>query len=192
LLDQGLKISSELSTLVRSIPVAHRYRVSISKNDLIGIYKLSVLLKSIQDTMNKYDVFISNTMFKIECHTRVRWRRLFARFQTRQVSMKCSDRRMNSNSSLKLISLVARSEFLSNNQGRNIQSICLSMLLPFFNQQELLELNQLMDLMRVQSFERIRSFTDCSHLYWHIQTIDTYYTHAFGELNGPTSLAYCI
>jgi WASH complex subunit 7 len=126
-------------------------------------------------------------MFKIECYIRVRWRQLFARFQKRQVSMKYSDRRMNLNSSLKLISLVARSEFLSNNQGRNIQSICLSMLLPFFNQQELLELNQLMDLMRVQSFERIRSFTDCSHLYWHIQTIDTYYTHAFEELNGATN-----
>lgn len=187
-LDQGLKIASEISTIVRSIPLAQQCKsLAVNKHHLVGLYKLSILLESIKAYMNEFELFISTIMLKIEHSIRVQWRQLFNRLQKRQVSMKYSDRKMDLSFALKLGAIMARSELLSSNQGRLVQSICLSMLLPVFDQNELQDLNLLMDLMRFQFLERLESFTDCSHLYGHIPTIGSYYNHAFEEQNGATN-----
>lgn len=188
LFEQGVDLVEEINLTIKSVMTIYlHFNKPMTKNKLINLLRMVPLLKSIELSLIENRFLVNNLFIKIERMIRVGWRKLIESARKRLVSLKYSDRKLDTASSLIISSWCSKTEYFNNDRGRIIISLCLSMLISSFIQNEIVQLNQFMSFSNLQNFyERLKRNSDCSYLYWSVPTFSTYYNYCFEE--APCSL----
>lgn len=188
LFEQGISLVEEINFTIKSVMTVYlHFNKPMKKNKLINLLRMVPLLKSIELSLIENRFLVDSLFIKIEHIIRVGWRQLIELARKRLVSLKYSDRKLDTASSLILSSWCSKTEYFNNDRGRIIVSFCLSMLIPSFTQNEIVQLNQFMSFSNLQNFyERLNRSSDCGYLYWSVSTFSAYYNHCFEE--APCSL----
>lgn len=181
--EQGIKLAEEINLTIKNIMTTYlHFNKAITKNKLILMLRLVSLLKSIEASLKNNRLFVYNCFMNLEHSVRTEWRRLIESAQKRLVALKYSDKKLDTVSTLMISSICSKTEFLTDDRGRIILSLCLSMLIPSLTQHEINHVNQLMNFSNLRNFyERLYASSDCGYLYWSLNTFSTYYNYSFEE-----------
>lgn len=182
LFQYGLDLAGEMNSEVKNIMMTYlHYNKPMSKTNLISVLRLVYLIKSIEVNLIHYRLSVYYCFIQIEHLARARWTRLMDMVRKRLISMRHSERKLDTTSVLLLTSICSNFDRLTTYDGRIAIVICLSMLISSFNSQESGELNQLLEFLIPDIYEKLQMRTNCGYLYWSYPTFGTYYNHAFEE-----------
>lgn len=182
LFQYGLDLAEEINSEVKNIMMTYlHFNKPMSKTNLISVLRLVYLIKSIEVTLTHHRLSAYYCFIQIQHLTRARWTRLMDMARRRLISLRHSERKLDTTSVLLLTSICSNFDRLTTYDGRMAIILCLPMLISSFNGQESGELNQLLEFLIPDIYEKLRMRTDCSYLYWSYPTFGTYYNHAFEE-----------
>lgn len=192
LIDRGLRLAAEISAAMRSIDLNHSHHGRpLATNKLILMFRLAALLKAIDCAYERQAAFVSTCLIKIERLVRSRWRRTMTKLRRRQISVKYSERRVSLSTLSLLTSICSRPEMIKGPRGRDLQSICLSMLYSSLDREELEDLSLSLDLLRLDFHDRLAEATRCGILYGHLSTLGAYYRYTFEEFPSAIEEMHC-
>lgn len=178
----GLNLAEELNSEAKNIMIIYlHYNKPMSKSNLITVLRLIYLIKSIEKNLIQSKLSICYCLIQVEHLARAIWLKLMNTTRKRLISLRQSERRLNTNTALLLTSVCSNFDYLTTYDGRITMILCLSMLIPSFDHNELSELIQLLDILKPDIYERLQTIADCGYLYWSYPTFKTYYNHAFEE-----------
>lgn len=181
--EQGIKLIEEISATIKGVMTTYlHFNKPVTKIKLISLLRMIPLLKSVELSLKENRFFVNSLALSVEHMIEVSWKRMIESTRKRLVSLKYSDRKLDTASSLIISSLCSKTEYLNTDRGQIIMSLCLSMLISSFTQNEILQLNQLMSFPNSRNFyERLHASSDCGYLYWSVPTFSTYYNYSFEE-----------
>lgn len=184
--EQGVELIEEINTTIKSIMTSHlHFDKPVTKNKLISLLRMVPLLKSVELSLTENRFFVNSLSIRIEQIVRITWRKLIESTRKRLMLLRYSDRKLDTASSLIVLSLCSKTEYLSIDRGRMIMSLCLSILISSFTQNEIVQLSRLMSFPNSRNFyERLYMSSDCGYLYSSIPTFSTYYNYSFEENPG--------
>jgi len=182
LFQRGLAMTEEINQTIKIISSVYlHHKRPMSKANLVPLFRLVPLLKSIETCFRQNQLLVNSCLIKTDALVRVHWTRLMVSVAKRLISLKYSERKLAPNLTLTLSALCSHIDRCTTNNGRITLSLCLPMLIPMLEADELSKMNTLLELLSLDIHSRLESSAHCGYLYWSMPTFGVYYNYAFEE-----------
>lgn len=187
LAQEGRSIVSELNYFIKcTITSYSKLNKPMPKDKLIYLFRLITFEKSITRSSKRSATLLERAVNQLENLARQKVSRLIGSACQRLLTMKYSEKKLNTDSILLLQTICLDVEDFGHNgwSKRDMLTLAfgLSMLLPSLNTNELTALNELLvDSNHAGLVDSLDACSDCSYLHWSISSFSTYYSNAFEE-----------